>query len=195
MWRALVALVATTPDADPGCLVGAANTIWYLMDEYADALTEEYRETTAVHARTHEHHRSALVEALFVGGSVTQGRLWEVARSLDLPLDGTFVVVAAEALRLGQEALPDVERRLRTAHHGSAWRLTPDLQVGIVSLGEAAAESAVVELLRADLRARLGISPVFLGLKAPRAPCTWPARRSVPCRGASSGQCSSTARR
>lgn len=165
VWRALVALVATAPDADPGCLVGAANTIWYLMDEYAEALTKEYRETTAAHARTHEHHRSALVEALFAGGSVTQGRLWEIARSLDLPLDGTFVVVAAEALRLGQEALPEVERRLCTAHHGSAWRLTPDLQVGIVSLGEAAAESTVVELLRADLRTRLGISPVFLGLK------------------------------
>lgn len=164
VWRALVELVAANPGADPGRLIGAANTIWYLMDEYAEALTEEYRETTAAHVRVHEHHRLALVEALFAGGSVTHGRLWELARSLDLPLDGTFVVAAAETLRLGEEALPDVERRLRAVHHASAWRLTPDVQVGIVSLGEAAAEGVVVEVLRADLQARLGISPVFLGL-------------------------------
>lgn len=165
VWRALADHVARDPEIDPECLVVAAGTIWYLMDEYAEALTEEYRDVTAAQARAHEHHRSALVEALFVGGPVTRSQLWEIGYALDLPLDGTFLVATAETRRLGREALPEIERRLTAARYSSAWRLSPDLQVGVVSIGDAGAEAAVVAELGVGIVARLGISPRLQGLE------------------------------
>nr|WP_042194560.1 helix-turn-helix domain-containing protein [Kibdelosporangium sp. MJ126-NF4]CEL21404.1 Regulator of polyketide synthase expression [Kibdelosporangium sp. MJ126-NF4]CTQ96029.1 Regulator of polyketide synthase expression [Kibdelosporangium sp. MJ126-NF4] len=143
-------------------LVAVTSAIWALMDDYAEALTTSYRDTTASMMLAHQNRRSALVEALFAGGS--DGSLWDIARVLDLALDGTFVVVAAETPALGQEALPQIESRLRTQCLASAWRLTPDLQVGVVSLRHPTASATLVEQIRDDIAGRVGVSPVYCGL-------------------------------
>jgi hypothetical protein len=145
-------------------LVSATTAIWALIDDYAEALTTAYRDTTAELMVTHQNRRFALVEALFAGGSATEGTLWDIARVLDLSLDGTFVVVAAETEILGQEPLPQIESRLRARCHASAWRLTPDLQVGVVSLRHSSASSVIVELVRENMSGRVGVSPVYSGL-------------------------------
>ncbi|GAB3584699.1 helix-turn-helix domain-containing protein [Amycolatopsis endophytica] len=157
VWQCFVGLTAQDVDT----LVAATTAIWTLMDDYTEALTSTYRATMAEISRTRQNRRLALVEALFAGGSTGDGTLWDIARMLDLPLEGMFVVVAAETPGLGQEALPLVEVRLREAHHVSAWRLTPELQIGVVSLREV---EPVLDLLRDDCRGRAGMSPVFRGL-------------------------------
>jgi hypothetical protein len=156
--------VDLTSPGDMGGLVSATTAIWALIDDYAEALTTAYRDTTAELMVTHQNRRFALVEALFSGGSATEGTLWDIARVLDLSLDGTFVVVAAETEILGQEPLPQIESRLRTRCHASAWRLTPDLQVGVVSLRHPSASSVIVELVRENMSGRVGVSPVYSGL-------------------------------
>ncbi|WP_086863104.1 PucR family transcriptional regulator [Amycolatopsis lexingtonensis] len=162
VWHRFVELTAR--EQDLAGLVAATTAIWALIDDLAEALTTSYRDTTAEVTVAHQNRRSALVEALFAGGTATEGTLWDIARVLELSLDGTFVVVAAETPRLGQEPLPQIEARLRGLHHASAWRLTPDLQVGVVSLRDPAASKAVVELVREHPVGRVGISPVFTGL-------------------------------
>ncbi|RSM71456.1 PucR family transcriptional regulator [Kibdelosporangium aridum] len=147
---------------DTAELVAVTTAIWALMDDYAEALTTSYRDTTASLMLAHQNRRSALVEALFAGSS--EGSLWDIARVLDLSLDGTFVVVAAETPVLGQEALPRIESRLRERCLASAWRLTPDLQVGVVSLRHPGASAVIVELMRQDISGRVGVSPVYTGL-------------------------------
>jgi hypothetical protein len=164
VWHRFVELTARGEQQDLAGLVAATTAIWALIDDLAEALTTSYRDTTAEVMVAHQNRRSALVEALFAGGSATEGTLWDIARVLDLSLDGTFVVVAAETPRLGQEPLPQIEPRLRERHHASAWRLTPDLQVGVVSLRDPSASKAIVELVRAHPVGRVGMSPVFTGL-------------------------------
>ena len=164
VWHRFVELTARGEQQDLAGLVAATSAIWALVDDYAEALTTAYRDTTAEVMVAHQNRRSALVEALFAGGSATEGTLWDIARVLDLSLDGTFVVVAAETPRLGQEPVPQVEHRLRELHHASAWRLTPDLQVGVVSLRDPQASRAIVELVREHPVGRVGMSPVFSGL-------------------------------
>ncbi|GGS36841.1 PucR family transcriptional regulator [Actinokineospora fastidiosa] len=159
IWDRLVELAGDDPEA-LRAVVGAASTTWRLFDAFSEAVTSEYREANAELALIRHKQRSALVEALFAGG--TDASLWDIARLLDLPLDGTFAVVAAEVTGLGQEPLPRVEARLRDAHLASAWRLTPDLQVGVVSLHGVL--TPVLDVLRADLTARVGVSPVYAGL-------------------------------
>lgn len=160
VWHKFVELTGARDDL-PG-LVGATTAIWALVDDYAEALTTAYREATAELMLTTQNRRSALVEALFAGG--TEGSLWDIARVLELSLDGTFVVVAAEAPSVGQEPLPQMENRLRERRQASAWRLTPDLQVGVVSMRDPSASQVLIELLRESSSGRIGVSPVFSGL-------------------------------
>lgn len=164
VWHRFVDLTARGTHQDLAGLVAATSAIWALVDDYAEALTTAYRDTTAEVMVAHQNRRSAMVEALFAGGSATEGTLWDIARVLDLSLDGTFVVVAAETPRVGLEPVPQVEQRLRELHHASAWRLTPDLQVGVVSLRDPLASKAIVDLVREHPVGRVGMSPVFSGL-------------------------------
>jgi hypothetical protein len=164
VWNRFVELTAEGSHADMATLVSATTAIWALVDDYAEALTTAYRDTTAELMLAHQSRRSALVEALFAGGTATEGTLWDIARVLELSLDGTFVVVAAETPKLGQEPLPQIENRLRDRHHASAWRLTPDLQVGVVSMRDPQASGVIIELLQQHSVGRIGVSPVFSGL-------------------------------
>lgn len=162
IWQNLVDLAGA--DGDTGALVAATRGIWTLIDDYTEALTSAYRETVTTIMRTQHEKRLALLEALFTGATATQGMLWEIARVLDLSLDGTFVVVAAQTPALGHEPLPGIENALRQRHHASAWRLAPELQVGVVSLGAASGAQPVLALLKENATGRVGVSPVFTGL-------------------------------
>ncbi|WP_340687737.1 helix-turn-helix domain-containing protein [Amycolatopsis coloradensis] len=164
VWNRFVDLTASSEHQDLRGLVAATSAIWALIDDYAEALTTTYRDTTAEVMLAHQSRRSALVEALFAGGAATEGTLWDIARVLELSLDGTYVVVAAETPRVGHEPLPQIENRLRERHHASAWRLTPDLQVGVVSMRDPVASQVIIELLGENQTGRIGVSPVFTGL-------------------------------
>ncbi|WIX74973.1 helix-turn-helix domain-containing protein [Amycolatopsis carbonis] len=164
VWHRFVLLTAHGEHQDLAGLVAATSAVWALVDDYAEALTSSYRDTAAEVVVAHQNRRSALVEALFAGGAATEGTLWDIARVLELTVDGSFVVVAAETPRLGHEPLPKIEQRLREAQHASAWRLTPDLQVGVVSLRDPSACKVTIDLLREAPVGRVGMSPVFSGL-------------------------------
>lgn len=162
VWQRFVDL--TVSDQDTPALIEATRALWTLIDDYTETLTEAYRETLAEITRTQHEKRLALVEALFAGGTATEGTLWDIARMLDLSLDGTYLVVAAETPGLGQEPLPGMESLLSERRHASAWRLTPDLQVGVVSLRAPNAADPILGLLKENATGRVGVSPVFRGL-------------------------------
>lgn len=170
LWEALVghARRARRPGA-ADALLTAASMLWQLMDEHATALTEAYRSTTAELLLAQQQRRSALVEALLTGHPGPDAGPWEAAGLLGLPPDGQMVVVAAETRGLAEEGLPGVERRLAGRGIASAWRLTPALQLGIVSL-HADRRETVLTVLRDVAAARTGVSPPYRSLAdSPRA--------------------------
>ncbi|GAA1213119.1 PucR family transcriptional regulator [Prauserella alba] len=170
IWKVLAEQAALAgPDAVQE-LVSAATTLWSLADDYSVAVTQSYRDTAAEIMLRQQKERSVLVEALFSGNLVAQAELWQISEILQIPSDGVFVVVAAETPTLGKDALPEIESRLDAENLASAWRLTPELQVGVVSLRSRSAEEGVLELLRRHADARIGVSPAFRGLEnTPRA--------------------------
>jgi hypothetical protein len=144
--------------------------VWWLIGEYTQELTVAYREAAAELLLAGARERSALVEALFTGGTPDRDTLWEAAKLLRLPWEGVFVVVAAEAPGLAQEGLPDVEALLAARGIGSAWRLHPDIQTGVVSLRREDALPVLLRLLGDGVRARAGVSPLYRALgDTPRA--------------------------
>jgi DNA-binding PucR family transcriptional regulator len=147
----------------------ATSAIWQLTDEYALALTEAHRSTTADLLVERQQRRSALAEALFTGEPGPESWPWEVSALLGLPADGDLVVVAADTVRPAQEGLPNIENRL--AEHGftSIWQLTPARQRGIVALSGGTVDT-LVTILREVARTRTGVSPAFRSLReTPRA--------------------------
>jgi hypothetical protein len=169
-WEAIVEEGRRSTQAPADTLVDAASGVWWLIGEYTQELTVAYRETAAELLLAGARERSALVEALFTGGIPDRDTLWEAAKLLRLPWEGVFVVVAVEAPGLAQEGLPDAEAFLAGRGIGSAWRLHPDIQMGVVSLRHADAVPVLLELLRRRVRARSGVSPVYSSLgDTPRA--------------------------
>ena len=70
----------------------------------------------------------------------------------------------------GDEPLPEIESKLRSLDIFSAWRLLPDLQVGIVHVESDRKLDRVVALLSRMTTARVGVSAAFKDLRdTPRA--------------------------
>jgi PucR C-terminal helix-turn-helix domain/GAF domain/GGDEF-like domain len=99
--------------------------------------------------------RPLLIDSLLVGRVVGEWSSWEVANHLRLPIRGPFVVIAAGVSAVGNEALPGVESKLRSLDAYSAWRLLPDLHVGIVHIQSPLHLEKVL-----DLVSRLAVGPV-----------------------------------
>jgi hypothetical protein len=114
--------------------------------------------------------RLSQIDALLEGRAFDEWSLREVAGHLRLPINGPFVVITAQAPTVGDEPLPDIESKLRSLDIFSAWRLLPDLQVGIVHVNSGQKLDRVVALLSRMTTARVGVSAAFEDLRdTPRA--------------------------
>jgi hypothetical protein len=160
LWEELLAEARATGDGAVHALTDTAAAILTCSDEYAIALTEAYREAVSDRLVTTDRHRSALVEALVTGGVSAHGPAWEVAKLLDLPYEGSFVAVDAENAALGTASLTGAEARLAPHDIASAWRLSPDQQVGVVCIGRRPVE-LVVGVLGELATCRVGVSPTY----------------------------------
>ncbi|MFC5996556.1 PucR family transcriptional regulator [Pseudonocardia hispaniensis] len=145
-------------------MLDTATEVWSLADDYSSAMVDTYRATMADRMVAADRHRSALVEALTTGAITDHGTAWEVAKQLDLPFEGLFVVVVAENTALGTEPLPGAERTLRRHGAASAWRLQPDYAVGVVSHGHRCTLARILDALDDLATARVGVSPEYRSL-------------------------------
>jgi sugar diacid utilization regulator len=114
--------------------------------------------------------RSDLIDTLLEGRAFDEWSLREVACKLRLPINGPVVVIAAQVPSAGDEPLPEIESKLRSLDISSAWRLLPDLQVGIVHVESNQKLDRVVGLVSRMTTARVGVSAAFKDLRdTPRA--------------------------
>ncbi|MER6734160.1 PucR family transcriptional regulator [Streptomyces puniciscabiei] len=164
LWSEMVEEARRHPEVTDAELVAGSSEIWALFGRYAEAVAAAYREASAELALQREARRSALAEALFTGALADRTTPWEAARQLGLPERGPYAVVAAAVPDPGQEPLPGIEAALRRSGVPSVWRLLPDQQIGLVSLGHRDAETVSLRALRRR-RARVGVSPQFDSLR------------------------------
>ena len=169
IWETLVAEAERTGALDTGALVRAASKIWLILDSFTQAMAAGYRDVVTERIIAHEHERSALVAALLDGRITDSQSLWESAEALGISRRGPYVVVAAELADVGRQALPEVAARLRAKDLPSAWRLLPDLQVGIVVLpDQEGGLDRLVAVLDRQARHPIGVSPPYPTLDGTR---------------------------
>lgn len=145
-------------------ILNATARVFLAQDAFTEAMSTAYRQQLTMQILEREEERSALVEALLSGQITDRHSLWEAADLLRLPTSGPYAVVAAELPAIGRLGLPTIENKLSVRDIRSAWRLLPDLQVGIVHLRDpkmSEALGALVEVLHGAATARVGISPPF----------------------------------
>jgi len=163
MWEQTLA-TARAAGIPTESILDATARVFFAQDTFTQAMATAYRQQLTAQILEQEEERSALVEALLSRRITDTQSLWEAADLLRLPTSGPYVVVAAELPAIGKLGLPAIENKLSVRDIRSAWRLLPDLQVGIVHLrGHAtpAALGKLVEVLRQAATARVGISPPF----------------------------------
>jgi PucR C-terminal helix-turn-helix domain/GGDEF-like domain len=135
------------------------------QDIYTDAMVSAYREERARRVLSDESERSVLIDSVLHGRLFEQWSVWEAADYLRLPTEGPYVVIAAAAAAMGAEALPEVEPKLRSMDVFSAWRMLPDLQVGIVHVKTDKQLASVLALVSRMATTRVGVSARFNDLR------------------------------
>lgn len=170
MWEMIVAQAATSSSVTDADLVSMASEVWTIHDTFTTAMMSSFSETMAELILQRDQERSALVEAVLRGGTGDNKTIIDAADLLALPYSGTFAVVVADAPGLAQHALPNIETTLRAHTIGSAWRLSPDLHIGIVSLRDAHGMPELIKVLSELAIDRVGVSPAYGHLdQTPRA--------------------------
>ncbi len=163
MWEKTLA-TARAAAIPTDSILDATARVFLAQDTFTQAMASAYRQQLTTQILEREEERSALVEALLSRRITDTQSLWEAADLLRLPTSGPYVVVAAELPTIGKLGLPAIENKLSVRDIRSAWRLLPDLQVGIVHLrghATSAALGKLVEVLGQAATARVGISPPF----------------------------------
>jgi GAF domain-containing protein len=129
------------------------------------ALVAGHREEQKRRLLGEASQRPFLIDSLLEGRAIDRWSLWEAASALRLPVDGPFVVMAAEVPAVGGEALADIESKLRSLDVYSAWRLQPDLQVGIVHVKSERHLDKILALVSRLATNRVGVSARFDDLR------------------------------
>ena len=165
VWEEVVEEANTRANGTGEALQSLTGKLLTAADVFTSAMAAGYRDEQTRRLLREESERSALVDALLHGRLLEQWSLWEVADYLRLPNGGPYVVIAAETPVVGAEPLPDIESKLRSLDVFSAWRLLPDLQVGIVHVNSDKHREDVLALLSRMSKQRVGVSARFDDLR------------------------------
>ena len=133
MWEETLA-AARAAGIPTESILNATARVFVAQDTFTQAMASAYRQQLTAQILEQEEERSALVEALLSRRITDSQSLWEAADLLRLPTTGPYVVVAAELPAIGKLGLPAIENKLAARDIRSAWRLLPDLHIGIVHL-------------------------------------------------------------
>ena len=159
LWSALVTAAHGLPDVPADDVIELAGAVFAAQNTYSDAALAAYRDEARELLRMQERERAALVEVILTGAAA-KGTLWEVANALRLPLDGAFLVIAAET-EPGHDPIPRAESALAVIDVRSVWRLDAEVSLGVLSLPDRSRNGAVLTVLDKHATRRIGASPVF----------------------------------
>ena len=165
VWDAVMTESATHHHVDGDAMRVLTAKVSTAQDIYTDAMAVAYRQEQARRVLGDESERSVLIDAVLRGRLFEQWSVWEAADYLRLPAEGPYIVIAAEIAELGMDALPQVESKLRSLDVFSAWRMLPDLQVGIVHVKTDKHLASVLALVSRMATTRVGVSARFNDLR------------------------------
>ena len=162
VWEALLERAEQTGVA-PDDVLDAGTATWTVIDELSSALSTSYRDSEQERVRHDEQRRNALIEDLLGRRAGDTGFAVRVARELELPATGGYLVVVADVRPDGTPALAGPRTVLDALGFRSVWQTKVDTRIGVVALEQRDAAD-VVACLRPLARGRSAASPAVSGL-------------------------------
>jgi sugar diacid utilization regulator len=154
--------LASVGSARPGPMPADAEVrISGFAELVASVVVAGYRDEQKRQLLCETSQRPSLVDSLLEGRAIDRWSLCEVASCLRLPAHGPYVVITAEVPALGIEPLPEIESKLRSRDVYSAWRVQPDVQVGIVHVKSERRLDEILGLVSRLTTDRVGVSARF----------------------------------
>jgi hypothetical protein len=158
--------LAAVGSAEPGPMPADTETrISRFAELMATALVAAHRDEQNRQLLGEASQRPFLIDSLLEGRVLDRWNVSEAAGWLRLPTGGPFVVMAAEVPAVGSEALPEIESMLRSLDVYSAWRLQPDLRVGIVHVPSERRLDEILGLVSRLATNRVGVSARYDDLR------------------------------
>jgi hypothetical protein len=164
LWDVVANETASHPSINGDPLRSLTPRLHAAEELYMHAMVAGYRDELKRQVRGETPRRTVLIDSLLHGRILDDWSLWEVANLLRLPRQGPFVVVAADVPAVGT-ALPDIEGKLASLDVCSAWRLLPDVQMGIAHVKSDLKFDEVVALVCRMAADRVGVSARFDDLR------------------------------
>ncbi|OBH40109.1 PucR family transcriptional regulator [Mycobacterium mantenii] len=165
LWDELRAEAGRARTVTDGGLVRASSAMWLALEEFTTAMVSGYQEEMTRRLVDRQQERSAMVQALIDGRLPDTVDLWNTADTLRISLQGPYTVVCAELSSIGKSVLPGIENQLAGRGISSAWRLQPDIEIGILHLGPTGSLDLVAAELSKYPATRIGISPSIIDLE------------------------------
>ena len=165
LWDATMKEVTSRAQMSGDALRVLTTKIHAALDVFVTAMAIAYRDERVRRLLGDESEREVLIDSVVQGRLFEQWSVWEAADCLRLPAHGPYVVIAAESGAVGTEALPGIESKMRSMDVFSAWRLLPDLQVGIVHVKNGKQLDNVLVLVSRMATGRVGVSAQFDDLR------------------------------
>jgi hypothetical protein len=165
LWDVVANEAAKHAEIDGEALRSLTMKLHAAEDLFMRAMLAGYREEQKRQLLSETSQRAYMIDSLLHGRILDDWSLWEVASLLRLPSSGPFVVIAAEVPTVGAEALPEIESRLHSLDVYSAWRLFPDVQVGIAHAKSDQHLDKVLALISRMAADRVGVSARFDDLR------------------------------
>lgn len=162
VWEALLTRAKDT-GVDPDVVLDAGTATWTVIDELSSALSSAYRESEQERVRHDEQRRNALIEDLLDRRAGDTGFASQVARELDLPVDGGYLVIVTDVGPDGAPALASPRNTLDAWGFRSLWHSKVDSRIGVVALDQRSAAD-VITRLRPLVRGRSAASSAVRGL-------------------------------
>jgi hypothetical protein len=164
LWDVVANEAARHPSINGLALRSLTARVHAAEDLYMNAMVTGYRDERRRQVLG-ETPRTVLIDLLLHGRILDDWSLWEGANLLRLPRQGPFVVIAAALPAVGVEALPGIECKLASLDVHSAWRLLPDVQIGIAHVKSDHKFDEVVALVCRVAVNRVGVSARFDDLR------------------------------
>jgi hypothetical protein len=156
---------AAQPDVGNDVVRALTAKLHAAQDVYTSAMVVGYREEQSRRLDNDETDRSVLFDSLLHGWLPEPQGLWGLADALRLPSSGPYIVIAAELPAVAATALPEIESKLRGVDVFSAWRLLPDLHVGVVHVSTDTHLANVLALISRMATTRVGASARYEDLR------------------------------
>jgi hypothetical protein len=165
LWNVVADEAAMHAGIDGEALRSLTSKLHAAEDLFMSAVVAGYREEQKRLLRCETSQRASVIDSLLHGHILDDWNLWEAASLLRLPSSGPFVVIAAAVPTVGAEGLPAIESKLHSLDVCSAWRLFPDVQVGIVHAKSDSHRDKVLALISRMSTDRVGVSARFDDLR------------------------------